>query len=301
MTALLIFDASAAAQTLRTLYNFTGGSNGSNPAAAVVIGDGGGVLYGASAGGSSNNGTVFSLTPPASPGGAWTEAVLFTFTGGTDGAYPDTGTVMGQDGVLCGTTYSGGLSSNSGTVFSLSPPASPGGAWTKKVLHRFAGGPTDGANPNAGIVIGRDGVLYGTTVAGGTSGAGTVFSITPPATAGGTWAEAVLYNFTGESDGLSPFGGMVIASRGLLYGTTRNGGISNSGIVFSLTPPASPGGTWSEAVLYNFTGGSDGGFPVAGVVISHAGVLYGLTTGGGTGGAPPDFVLGPYPVAQCSR
>ncbi len=82
-----------------------------------------------------------------------------------------------------GTTYLGGAS-NLGTVYSLTPPASPGGNWTETTLHSFKGGIDDGANPVAGLVIGGQRVLFGTTVAGGTdTNAGTAFSLAP--TSGG--------------------------------------------------------------------------------------------------------------------
>src|ERR1022692_4688674 len=116
-TALLIFSGHAAAQTLTTLATFTSAPDGSDPS-GVVVGSGG-VLYGVTqSGGSKNNGTVFSLTPPKSTGGPWTETLLYNFTGGTDGGSP-TGVVIGNEGVLYGTTQYGG-----GTVFSLTPPAS---------------------------------------------------------------------------------------------------------------------------------------------------------------------------------
>jgi uncharacterized repeat protein (TIGR03803 family) len=160
------------------LYSFQGGSDGSVPYVGVVIGSGG-VLYGTTSGAfgticPGNCGTVFSLTPPTSPGGSWTEAVLHNFTSDSDGNDPE-GVVIGSGGVLYGTTFYGGTSSN-GTVFSLTPPTSPGGSWTKAVLHNFSG--NDGANPSR-IKISKNGVLYGTTYYGGTSNAGTVFALKP--------------------------------------------------------------------------------------------------------------------------
>jgi uncharacterized repeat protein (TIGR03803 family) len=165
----------------------------------------------------------------------------------------------------------------------LTRPASPDKSWTEAVLYRFAGGTSDGANPYAGVVIGAKGVLYGTTDLGGTSNNGTVFSLTPPASPGGSWIEAVLHNFIGGTDGANPQTDVVIGRNGMLYGTTSLGGASNSGTVFSLTPPASPGGSWTEAVLYSFTGGSDGGLPAGAVTIGGRGmILYGTTEVGGT-------------------
>ena len=273
------------AWTETVLYSFTGyPSDGWNPGARVVIGTGG-VLYGTTfGGGTSNAGTVFSLTPPASPGGAWTEAVLYSFTGGSDGSNPIAGVVIGKGGVLYGTTMFAGGPSASGTVFSLTPPASPGGVWTQAVLHSFTGYPSDGRAPHAGVAIGKGGVLYGTTPYGGTHDQGTVFSLTPPASPGGVWTEAVLYSF-GINNGDSPWTGVVaIGKGGVLYGTTYTGGTLSVGTVFSLTPPASPGGAWTFSMLYSFTGPpSDGMVPYAGVVIGTGGVLYGTTINGGTG------------------
>jgi uncharacterized repeat protein (TIGR03803 family) len=94
--------------------------------------------------------------------------------------------VMGRGGVLYGTSSLGGRGTNSacqvdqcGTIFSLSPPASPGGAWTEAVLHNFAGPPSDGDNPQSSLVLGKDGVLFGTTNGGGASNAGIVFAFRP--------------------------------------------------------------------------------------------------------------------------
>ena len=291
LTALLVLMARVDAQsypTLTTLYNFTNSSDGGEPS-GVVIG-GGGALYGTTRGGNTGNGTVFMLAPPASPSSGWTEAVLYNFAGGSNGADPYTGVVIGSSGVLYGTT-------GDGKVFSLSPSTSPGGAWTQTVL-----GAVSGAGAN-GVVIGGSGVLYGTTAAGGTGDCeinyprcGTVFSLTPPTSLGGAWTETVLYEFTGGSDGGNPFAGLVIGGDGALYGTTAAGGtgtcdpFAGCGTVFSLTPPTSLGGAWTETVLYEFTGGSDGGNPTAGLAIGSGGVLYGTTSVGGTGCRRPGGV-----------
>ncbi len=255
-----------------TIFSFPGGRGGFHPVGGVAIGSRG-VLYGTTDyGGASDYGTVFSLSPPASPGGSATERVLHEFSGSpSDGANPVAGVVIGSGGVIYGTTEFGGPS-GTGMVFSLTPPAAPGGGWTETVL--FSG------NRPVGVAIGSGGVLYGATQFGGTSGNGTVFSLTPPASPGGTWTETVLYNFSGGSDGGTPFAGVVVGAGGVLYGTTGYGGTEdNYGTVFSLTPPASPGGTWTETVLHTFAGGSDGSNPPAGVAIGDGGVLYGVTSG----------------------
>jgi uncharacterized repeat protein (TIGR03803 family) len=267
------------------IYTFKGGGDGGAPEAAVAIGSSG-VLYGTTVGGGdSGNGTVFSLAPPSPPARAWTESILYSFTGGSDGGTPASSLLIGSGGVLYGATSWGGTGTcvsdgiGCGTVFSLSPPASLGGSWTEKVLYSFGG--SDGFSPSGPVTIGSGGVLYGTTTEGGPSGTGTVFSLTPPAHLGGAWAEAVLCGFGDSTEGTFPVGGVVIGSGGVLFGTTKEGGGSNQGTVFSLTPPASPGSPWTETVLYNFTGGSDGGEPLAGVAIDNSGVLYGTTEYGG--------------------
>ncbi len=114
-----------------------------------------------------------------------------------------------------------------------------------------------------GLAIGANGALYGATVAGGSSGNGTVFSLTPPMAPGGTWTEVVLYSFAGGTDGAIAYAGLVIGSgpggHAVLYATPYFGGTSicdgsGCGTVFSLTPPASPGATWTETLLYSFAG-----------------------------------------------
>jgi hypothetical protein len=289
--------------TETVLYSFTGVSgDGAYPSSMVIGRDG--VLYGTTEEGGisacimGSCGTVFSLTAPTAPDGAWTESVLYAFTGVSgDGAIP-VGVVIGRDGVLYGTTAGGGTSSL-GTVFLLRPPTAPGGAWTEKLLHSFTGSPGDGAGPGAGVVIGNGGVLYGTTQGGGTMNIGTAFSVRPPTSAGGSWTEAVLHNFSFVGDGGDPTAGVAIGSSGVLYGTTAYGGSATCGsippgcgIVFSLAPPASPGGAWTETVLHNFTGGSDGEYPFAGVT-GASDVLYGTTEYGGLSIAGTVFSLQP--------
>jgi uncharacterized repeat protein (TIGR03803 family) len=168
----------------RTLHDFgiCRSGCGAFPSGGVTIGRGG-VLYGTTlAGGSANNGTAFALTPPASPEGRWTSAVLSSFLeGGSDGTLPIAGVAIGDGGRLYGTTNGSGL--GMGAIYSLTPPASPGGTWTETVLHSFNGSPGDGGSPAASVVIGREPggqvVLYGTTQVGGTSNAGTVFALRP--------------------------------------------------------------------------------------------------------------------------
>jgi uncharacterized repeat protein (TIGR03803 family) len=153
-----------------------------------------------------------------------------------------------------------------------------GAAAQEKVLHSFSSS-TDGFEPFAGLIFDAAGNLYGTTSAGGASDLGTVFELTP--SAGGTWTEKLLWSFGNGTDGREPEAGLIFDAAGNLYGTTDDGGTSNSGTVFELTPTA--GGGWTEQVLHSFNyNGTDGNGPFAGLVFDAAGNLYGTTTRGGS-------------------
>jgi uncharacterized repeat protein (TIGR03803 family) len=289
------------AWTEAVLYSFNGGSDGANPLAGVVIG-GGGVLYGTtSEGGPLGDGTVFSLTPPVSPDGTWTESVLHSFTGvNGDGREPYMGSLaIDGSGALYGMTYAGGTPAGNcslgcGTVFELAPPASAGGAWTESTIHSFTLENGDGGYPLAGVVIGSGGVLYGASELGGTSagGFGMVFSLTPPAAPGGAWTESVIYSFTNQNgDGGEPQSDLIIDSGGVLYGTTAFGGdVDSGGTAFSLTPPVAAGGVWTEAVICTF---KQENRPQSSLVIGRGGVLYGTTPAGGRHDAGIVFSLRP--------
>ncbi len=287
---------SCAAGAETVLYSFAGGTtDGAAPYSGLVM-DANGNLYGTTSFGgmgstssNSGNGTVFKLT--LGSGGAYTETVLHFFAGGaTDGTQPGS-LIMDANGNLYGTTVSGGVS-NFGTVFKLTPGA--GGTYTETVLYSFAGGATDGAQPDD-LIMDASGNLYGTTSGGGSSNTGTVFKLTPGA--GGTYTETILYTFLGYTagDGSSPVG-LVMDAHGNLYGTTSSGGPSNTGTVFKLTPGA--GGTYTETVLYSFSGtiagpGGDGAVPQAGVIMDASGNLYGTTELGGHYSSGTVFKLTP--------
>jgi uncharacterized repeat protein (TIGR03803 family) len=274
--------------TLTVLHSFSG-PDGSNPAAITVGANG--VLYGiTSYGGGHGLGTVYTLSQPTA-GGSWDLTTIWNFGGLGDGANPTAALVLGEDGVLYGTTSEGGQYDD-GTFFSLSPPAAGGGAWTEAVLWNF-GGSGDASYPGA-ITSGNGGLFNGVSLYGGASNLGTVFSLTPPVSPGNAWTENVLYSFRGGIDGANPwFGALAISRRGVLYGTTAVGGNWASGTVFSLSPPSSTGGTWSETVLHSFRAGEDGDFPGGGVIVGHDDELYGTTTQGGLGGGGTVYLLTP--------
>jgi len=232
-----------------------------------ILLNGGGVLYASVLGPNS----LISMAPPASPGGSWTATALYTFTFSTG-----TAAVFARDssGVFYGLAYS----QSGDEIFSLTPPAAAGGTWTLTNL----GSPDF---PATGLTLSPRGVLYGTTSAGGGStacppavGCGSVFAVVPPASAGGVATIKDIYSFN-SSDGSLPGGNFVVRG-GVLYGTTETGGAFNYGTVYALHPPASPGGSWTETVLYSFTNGRDGAIPLA-LTVGPNGVLYGVTGGDG--------------------
>jgi uncharacterized repeat protein (TIGR03803 family) len=264
LVGLTVFAAPGSqAQTFNVVYNFSGGTDGGVPLAGLTI-DAAGNLYGtASAGGASGNGVVFKVNASGQ------QQVLYSFAGGSDGSSPQARLLRNSHGHLFGTTYDGGANGY-GSVFEISTDG------TERVLYNFVGG-SDGANPIGGLTTDSNGTLYGTTFAGGTYSAGTVFSVSR----GGK--EKVLYSFGQGSDGASPIAGVTIgpSKNRILYGTTSAGGSAGSGTVFQLRPSA---GGWQESILYNFQLQDDGGVPYSGLTFDHAGHIYGATTTGGAGG-----------------
>jgi uncharacterized repeat protein (TIGR03803 family) len=206
------------------------------------------------------------------PARAQTFSVLHYFTGGSDGGNPTAGVTVAAAGTLYGTAAGG--QSQYGAVFKLTQR---GSGWTLDPLYDFTG--SGGAYPYSGVVIGPSGAPYGTTIGGG-YGVGTVYELRPPATACKTaicyWSETVPHAFTGNvgDGGFPEYGNVTFDQAGNMYGTTSAFGAFACGVVWELTPSA---GGWTESVLYNFTGGTDGCSPASGVIFDTAGNLYGTT------------------------
>ncbi len=275
---LAIATPAYAASTEKVLYSFCGYSNdctGYFPQGNLIL-DNAGNLYGTTYRGNTDDGNVFELSPGSN--GTWTETVLYSFTGGGDGGYPNGGLIFDAAGNLYGVTQSGGNTNcNCGTVFELSPGRN--GTWTETVLYSFTG--PDGYGPRAGLTFDSAGNLYGTTQGGGAIGSGTVYQLTPGSN--GLWTEKVIHSFNPKvKDGWTPFSPVTFDTSGNLYGTTQRGGTGGGyGTVFQLTPHAN--GKWTEKLLRSFGGdGKDGASPWAGVILDAAGNLYGTTNHGGT-------------------
>jgi len=268
--ALAMFGA-AHAGPVDILYSFQGGSDGAEPISGVISDSQGNLygttLYGGGSGcGGKGCGTVFRLAPDGA------ETVLYAFQGGSDGS-GSLGLVRDSEGNLYGVTEivnGHNCRSGCGAVFRLAPD----GTMTK--LHVFKGG-SDGAHPEAGLLLDNRGNLYGTTAGGGTYSGGTVFRIAPNGT------ESVLYAFCAQTnctDGKMPWSALIADQVGNLYGTTVTGGPTpgGGGTVFKLAPDG------TETVLYSFCQQpdcTDGLEPYAGVTMDKVGNLYGTTSWGG--------------------
>ncbi|HEY1613662.1 MAG TPA: choice-of-anchor tandem repeat GloVer-containing protein [Rhizomicrobium sp.] len=250
------------------LYAFKCSLDGKYTTAGLVM-DAEGNLYGATYGGGlSNHGAIFKLAPEGA------ETVLYSFTGGDDGAYPAGTLITDKKGNFYGTTYNGGTA-DQGVVFKLSPKGK------ETALYAFQGG-NDGATPFAGVILDGKGNIYGSTYAGGGSGCngsgcGTVYSLAPDGT------ETVLHAFAGGSDGFGLQAGVAADSSGNLYGSTLYGGNTSAcsgngcGTVFRLAPDG------TKTVLYEFAG-NDGAQPSADFLAGKKGELIGTTYNGGNTG-----------------
>jgi uncharacterized repeat protein (TIGR03803 family) len=234
-----------------------------------------GVLFGEAA---DDPAFVFALIPPTSPGGSWTEQTVKKFN--VPLQEPGAGLAIGAGGVLYGTFL--GVETVPAEVFELAPPATPGGPWTETVLYQFTGFDADLATE---VVIGGGGMLYGTVL--GVVDA--VYSLTPPVSPGGDWTEATLLEFPNPRGDVPIPGPLALGENDTLYGTTQYGGASGAGTAYALKPPATPGAGWTEIPLHTFTR-SDGMYPTA-LVIGSGGVLYGTTTQGGAYGYGTVFAI----------
>jgi uncharacterized repeat protein (TIGR03803 family) len=263
--------------TETVLYAFQGGNDGDDPQAGLLA-DNAGNLYGTTYEGGITDctygcGTVFKVAPDGS------ETVLYSFCAQqncADGDSPSGALIADKAGNLYGTAGEGGTT-DSGTVFRLAPDG------TLTTLYSFCAKRkcADGDWPAAALLADRKGNLYGTTSLGGArcegdggGGCGAVFKLAPDG------KETVLYSFDGRN-GDDPLGNLIADKSGNLYSTTLYGKencVSGCGLVFEVAPDG------TETPLHNFSGGSDGAEPLAGLIADGQGNFYGTTSaGGGTG------------------
>ncbi|HTA24458.1 MAG TPA: choice-of-anchor tandem repeat GloVer-containing protein [Terriglobales bacterium] len=275
---VFLMTGSLLAVTGRVIHTFQGGGNGEYPLGTPVI-DSAGNLFG-SALNSDGAPLIYELSPS---GGGWNYQVIYWFSGGQSTSQ----LLFDGSGNLYGTTQAGGAN-NLGTVFELTQSR---GIWTANTLYSFGGYPTDGTNPVAALIFDSAGNLYGTTLKGGTFGAGTVFELSSDGLGG--WVESLLYEFEGKPDGASPESPVAFDASGNLFGTTSGGGSSEEqycflnqfggcGTLYELTPGA---GGWTETVVHDFgASSSDGHWAFSGVIFDASGNMYGTTLAGGGGG-----------------
>jgi uncharacterized repeat protein (TIGR03803 family) len=263
MAAIFLFSAAAvitsSAQVFTNLVNFDS-TNGAEPNSSLVQGLDGS-LYGTTVNGGSSYGIVFKITRS----GELTTVYTFCSQGGcADGSFPVSGLVLATDGDFYGTTQLGGAN-GAGTVFKVTSTG------ILSTLHAFEW--NDGAEPQGALVQASDGNFYGTTLYGGSGqcqnqfgfGCGTVFRVTP------SGKLTMLHSFD-LSDGAFPYGTLVQASDGNLYGTTQQGGPANGGTVFRVTTRG------TLKTIYNFcslVNCADGAGPIAPLVQGLDGSLYG--------------------------
>ena len=263
------------------IYSFGLDPDGLNPN-AIVEDQQTGILYGTTMfGGTNANGILFKLTPPSASGTTWSESVVYNF-GPLASAGPLGDLIMDASGNLYATTIGG-------AVFELTPPSGGSGGWSASMISPFQNIFCDLNWPNVpGLVFDAGtGTLFGSAPCGGilVSQVGAVFQLTPPASSGSIWTQSNQHYFQGGAqDGLVPSGSLVDLN-GIVYGTTQGGGTQDLGTVYELIPPIAVGGSSLFQLLHTFSGGSDGQFPLGGLVAVN-GVLFGTTSdvlGSGSG------------------
>ncbi len=284
----------------RTLYRFTGGSDGCDPVGSVTL-DSGGNIYGTAAYGGDDScyfdnagpgcGVVFQLSPPGNgERDTWPETVLHTFEA-SDGANPYVGVTLapanfcgGAEGTgqvcIFGTATNGGYGriEPGGVVFQLVPTET---SWAYRMIYEF---PDGCGGPGGPLILDKSGTLYGMAHLGGQFCSGAVFSLQPDAAVAGSWLETNLYSFTGPGGAFPLYQGLVMDESGNLLGTTSSGGTSlncqaGCGTVFRLTKAVGAG--WYESALYSMQGGTLGLGPLSGNILIRNGQVYGMTPQGG--------------------
>jgi uncharacterized repeat protein (TIGR03803 family) len=270
--ALFAISRSTTAQTLTTLFSFSGAQGSGSTQGPLVQGPDG-LFYGAiQTGGANHDGAIFKITPSG------TLTTLYSFSG-PDGKYPSSGLTLGPDGNFYGTTWVGGTNASpgyaygQGTIFKITPT----GIFT--VLHYFDG--SDGAGPFAGLTLGPGGNFYGATTGGGTRGEGTIFKVTP------SGALTTLYSFSDGASAPFPYGPvrpLTLGPDGNFYGTTQADLVVGDNVIFKITPAG------TLTALYSFTDAHVS--PTGGLTLGPDGNFYGTTEYvNGTNG-PPGTVFG---------
>jgi uncharacterized repeat protein (TIGR03803 family) len=301
------------AWTEQTLWSFGAPGDGANPVGSLVA-DAAGNLYGTTNwGGTAGQGAVFELMPPSGSRKKWTETILWSFTGGPDGANPVGALVFDAAGALYGTTKAG-ASASVGTVFQLLRPAVRGSAWTETNLWSFTG-ILDGASPTGTLLPDGQGGFFGTAQFGGGvnpvcdqarfpyygepdseteyadhagfipaggNGCGVVFDLSPPSDGQSGWTQTIQWRFKGAIDGANPVAGVVADTAGNLYGNATEYGQKFWGVEYKLTPTGLKHHPRTQQTLTSFDGKSTGIYPRGTPTFGLSGRLYGTNEFGGS-------------------
>jgi uncharacterized repeat protein (TIGR03803 family) len=282
------------------LWSFGGSGDGQDPESGLIA-DASGNLYGTTdSGGANDSGAVIKIETSAmfpTPTPTVTPTATATLTA-TPTATPS-GIASATATPTATPTAAATPTATATATTSATPTPTPTGTPIENVLWSF-GPNSDGQFPgSAGVIEDTKGNLYGNTYAGGTTGQGALFELSPPANGQSQWTENVLYSFLGQyhNDGAAPEGNLIADANGNLYGTTYAGGYTgqtnNVGTVFELTLPSTGQSQWTEKVLWTFGAGSDGQAPQSGLITDTSGNLYGTTSQGGANGLGAAFELLP--------
>jgi hypothetical protein len=265
------------AQTENIIYNFSGGSNGSNPTFGFASYKGS--LYSTLLHGGGGFGEVYKLTPPAT-GTTWVKRSLHNFTGQTGDGSPAGHVIADQNGNLWGVAADG--VNTCGLIYELSPPAAGQTEWTWSVMHSF-NGKTDGCLPSGGLAVDQNGALYGITHVGGggSCDCGTIFRLSHNLAFG--WIFEVLHTFA-DGDKVTIANGdlLIDNTNGYVFGSTPTGGANGFGKVYYLTPPSGTETEWPLNTIHDFAGtdANDGAGPW-GHLAGSTGDIFGTTRSGG--------------------
>lgn len=281
LTAGLALAAPAVASSFQVIHDFTGGKEGAVPG-YTLLNDGKDAFIGAANQGGLGYGTIFRVTQKA---GAWKVKPLYDFQ--SSEGQPGWGVIHGAGGSLyVNATYASVQGGPCGSALELDPAKAPAGRakLASTLLHTYV--KADDGCPTGNLLRDQSGNLFGVTQDGGANGWGSVFELSPGK---GGWTQTILYSFRGAEDGGAPYSELIADDAGNLYGAA-SASTQNFGVVFELSPSESG---WSYNVLYTFTGGADGGQPVAALTFDKRGRLFGATTSFGANGGGTVFRLSP--------
>ncbi len=256
----VLFEYDTTTHTYTIKVNFSGTANGDTPNGGLIQASNG-KLYGMTySGGANGLGVLFEYDPALN---TFTKEV--DFAGTSNGQNPNGTLVQAANGKLYGMTYSGGTS-NYGVLFEYTIATS---TLVKKIDFNNN---SNGSRPYGSLMLASDGYLYGMTFAGGGNTDGILFMYN---TTSGTLTPKI--TFAGTSNGRFPYGGLVQASSGLMYGLTYMGGATDQGSLFEYN---STSNTLTKKI--DFAGTTNGGYPNGNLMLASNGKLYGLTYSGGT-------------------